>query len=114
VRVWNVPTGECTHTLEGHTSIVSCVAFDGITIVSGSGDMTVRSWRAPYNTVECKHVMEGHMNLVYRVWLCTAPNEHVVVSVDWLYPREGRVLVHDIRTGNRMCAPIECVECKLS
>jgi WD40 repeat protein len=86
------------------------VAFDGTTIVSGSYDTTVRIWRAPYNTAECERVIEGHTSWVHSVWLCTAPNEHIVVSVDW----DKRVHVHDIRTGDRVCAPIEHVDCKLS
>jgi WD40 repeat protein len=119
VRVWNVQTGECTHTLEARTNEVWCVAFDGATIVSGSQNGTVHIWRAPYNTAECEHVFEGHTaeregiqygNSVARVWLCTAPNEHIVVSVDM----NNTVRVHDIRTGDRLCAPIDCVDCKLS
>ena len=110
MRVWNVRTGECTHTLRGHRNYVYCVAFDGTTIVSGSLDKTVRIWRAPYNTAECERVLEGHTRRVVRVWLCTAPNEHIVVSVGW----NDEVLVHDMRTGNQVCAPIECAYCKLS
>ena len=114
VRVWDVRTGECRHTLKGHTSWVDCIAFDGTTIVSGSWDKTVRIWRAPYNTTEgvmkCEGVIEGHMLSVSRVWLCTASNEHIVVSVD----RGNKVHVHDMRTGNQVCAPIECAYCKLS
>jgi WD40 repeat protein len=108
VCVWNVRTGECTHTLKGHTSDVYCVAFDGTTIVSGSDDKTVRIWRAPYNT--CERVMEEGADKMHRMWLCTALNEHIVVRVD-VY---SRVHVHDIRTSDRMCAPIDCLFCKLS
>ena len=68
-----------------------CVSFDGTIIVSGSCDKTVRIWRAPYNTAECERVIEGHTDSVDRVWLCTTPNEHIVVSVDWY----GRVYVRD-------------------
>ncbi len=60
VQVWNVQTGECVHTLKGHTNWVRCVAFDGNTIVSGSLDKTVRIWRAPYNTDDCKRVLNEH------------------------------------------------------
>ena len=91
MRVWNIRTGECMHTLEGHTNEVLCVAFDGTTIVSGSWDRTVRIWRAPYNTAECERVIEGHTNSVRRVWLCTVPNEHIVVSTIQceMYVHEG-------------------------
>ena len=109
MRVWNLLTGECMHILYGHTDAVKCVAFDGVTIVSGSWDATVRIWRAPYNTAECERVIEGHTDWVQRVWLCTAPNEHIVVSVDMSF----RVHVHDVRTGDRVCASIKCDHGKL-
>ena len=42
--VWELATGECKSTLEGHTNWVYSVAIspDGKTIVSGSRDNTVR------------------------------------------------------------------------
>ena len=42
--MWDLESGECTKTLEGHTSSVRSVAIspDGRTVVSGSGDNTVR------------------------------------------------------------------------
>ncbi|OQV10217.1 WD domain-containing protein, partial [Cladophialophora immunda] len=46
VRVWDVQTGECQHTLEGHSDWVRDVVFspDGSRVVSGSDDNTVRVW----------------------------------------------------------------------
>ena len=43
-RVWSVASGACLHELKGHTERVSCVALsaDGGTLVSGSGDATLR------------------------------------------------------------------------
>ena len=43
-RLWDVGTGECTATLEGHTGAVTGLAFspDSKTIASGSLDKTVR------------------------------------------------------------------------
>ena len=115
LRVWNVRTGECTHTLRGHTDLVLCVAFDGTTIVSGSYDSTVRIWRAPFNTAECERVIVGHTLNVNRVWLYAAPNEHIVVSVGNDYDDiSRRVLVHDMRTGNQVSEPIYCDSRKLS
>ena len=42
--VWDLTTGECKTTLKGHKYSVNSVAIspDGTTIVSGSGDNTVR------------------------------------------------------------------------
>ena len=42
--VWDLASGECRRTLEGHTDLVRSVAIspDGMTIVSGSDDETLR------------------------------------------------------------------------
>ena len=111
VRVWNVQTGECTSTLHGHTEEVTCVAFDGNTIVSGSDDGTVRVWRAPFTEgAECARVLKGHTSWMFLVWLCAPPNEHIVVSVDY----DNAVYVHDIRTDELVCEPFKCRFCKSS
>ncbi len=49
IRVWDLKTGQRLHTLTGHSSHVSSVAFapDGCTLVSGSGDGTIKMWGIP-------------------------------------------------------------------
>lgn len=61
VRVWDIPSGRCTHVLWGHFSTVRCLAiimpkWNAVTreyeppypiIVSGSRDFTIRIWRLP-------------------------------------------------------------------
>jgi WD40 repeat protein len=46
VRVWDLDTGACLRTLQGHTKTVWSVALhaDGRRAVSGSDDNTVRVW----------------------------------------------------------------------
>lgn len=104
--MWNVATGVCTHTLLGHTDSVNCVAYDGNTIVSGCRDASIRVWHTPFTEHECARVLRAHARFVHRVWLCAAPDEHILVSVD-----NDVVHVHDIRTGERVCEPIDC-SCK--
>jgi len=51
IRIWNVKTGVCEKTLEGHTNSVYSVAFspDGATVcVWYHGDKTIRIWECQY------------------------------------------------------------------
>ncbi|GAA6013519.1 hypothetical protein JCM11491_006108 [Sporobolomyces phaffii] len=64
VRVWDVESGECLHTLRGHTSTVRCMrVLDGRPIaVSGSRDSTLRVW--DLDRGECVHLLSGHEHSV--------------------------------------------------
>ena len=46
MKLWNVQSGECVRTLEGHSSGVMSVAWSGdsLTLASGSLDNTVKLW----------------------------------------------------------------------
>ncbi|KAJ7794497.1 WD40-repeat-containing domain protein [Mycena olivaceomarginata] len=48
VRIWDASTGAEVMKMEGHSGLVSSVAFspDGARVVSGSDDDTVRIWDA--------------------------------------------------------------------
>ncbi|EFX02967.1 f-box and wd domain containing protein [Grosmannia clavigera kw1407] len=59
VRVWNLATGACLHTLRGHTSTVRCLKMsDENTAISGSRDTTLRIW--DIRTGLCRNVLVGH------------------------------------------------------
>ncbi|KOS19564.1 F-box/WD repeat-containing protein 7 [Escovopsis weberi] len=63
VRVWDLKTGACLHTLRGHTSTVRCLKMaDANTAISGSRDMTLRVW--DIRTGQCKNVLVGHQSSV--------------------------------------------------
>jgi WD40 repeat protein len=55
--VWDVQTGQCQHTLEGHLGEVNSVVFspDGSRVASGSYDNTVRVWDV--QTGQCQHTL---------------------------------------------------------
>ncbi|KRX76925.1 F-box/WD repeat-containing protein 7 [Trichinella sp. T6] len=62
VKVWDSETGECIHTLYGHTSTVRCLALKGNILVSGSRDSNLRVWNI--DTGECIRVFYGHLAAV--------------------------------------------------
>ncbi|BGO91226.1 hypothetical protein NBRC10512_001289 [Rhodotorula toruloides] len=70
VRVWDVSTGLCIHTLTGHTSTVRCLrVLDGRPIaVSGSRDGSVRVW--DIDRGESVHVLAGHTMSVRAIDIC--------------------------------------------
>lgn len=78
VKLWDIRTGECIGTLEGHTYPVLALAFspDGDKIVSGSGDTTLIVWDIDNHSKI--HQMKGHGFYVVAVdW---DPKGHRIVS----------------------------------
>ncbi|KAF7376779.1 WD40 repeat-like protein [Mycena sanguinolenta] len=67
MRIWDATTGAELGRMDGHTNLVSSVAFspDGARIVSGSHDKTVRTWDAMTGAELGR--MEGHNQAVYSV-----------------------------------------------
>ena len=61
VRVWDLGTGACLHTLKGHRKAVQSVSItpDGQRAVSGSLDGTLRVWEL--ETGACLHVLKWHL-----------------------------------------------------
>lgn len=75
VRVWDLTTGACLHTLRGHTSTVRCLKMsDANTAISGSRDTTLRIW--DIRTGHCKNVLVGHQASVR----CLEINGDIIVS----------------------------------
>ena len=60
IKLWDVNTGKCIKTFEGHKSVVCSISFspDGTYIASGSGDKTIKLWDV--NTGKCIKTLEEH------------------------------------------------------
>ncbi|KAL4911194.1 hypothetical protein BDW74DRAFT_172659 [Aspergillus multicolor] len=73
VLLWDVTTGQCLGTLQGHTLPVNQVAFsfDREILASTSSDKTVRLWDPV--TRQCLSILEGHAGRVTAVAFSPAP-----------------------------------------
>jgi WD40 repeat protein len=80
--VWDLSSGQCRATLEGHTGLFVSVALsaDGRTAVSGSLDQTVRVWDLA--ACQCRATLEGHTDRVNSVALSADGGTAVSGSYD--------------------------------
>lgn len=67
IKVWDMETGECRATLEGHADIVNSVAItpDGKRILSGSNDESVRVWDADSGRELVK--LDDHTDVIWSM-----------------------------------------------
>ena len=67
VKVWNISTGACLHTLYGHSSSVLSISYapNGKRLASASIDKSVKVWNP--STGQCLHTLEGHRNTIWSV-----------------------------------------------
>ena len=83
VRLWNNVTGALTHTFSGHSGAVTCLAMmaDGVSVVSGSEDQTLRCWFGKEDDADaCRCVLTGHKGPVRTV--CVLSDGTVVSGGD--------------------------------
>ncbi|MFN6566298.1 TIR domain-containing protein [Dendronalium sp. ChiSLP03b] len=78
IKLWNLATGQCIHTLEGHNRRVWTIVWspDSQYIASGSADNTIRVWRTDTGKLIRKHPMHT------GVCLCMAwsPDNTIVAA----------------------------------
>ena len=78
VRLWDLETGQCLATLNGHSDIVHSVQItpDGRFAVSGSKDKTVKVWDLEARS--CVGTLEGHQDAVQSVAI--SPDGDLIAS----------------------------------
>ncbi|GET39635.1 NB-ARC domain-containing protein [Microseira wollei] len=108
VKLWDISTGNCLTTLQGHTDIVHTVAFSPIPLTSpflrgtgggsqgggilasGSADRTVRIWNI--TTGDCRQILTGHKSQISAV--AFSPDGLYLASCDG-----QSIKIWDITTG---------------
>jgi WD40 repeat protein len=101
-RVWDMSTGQEIAVLDGHTGIIWVVAFspdsNGLRIVTGSGDKTVRVW----NTQTGQQLARFSVNDTPRAVALLADGTRVVAGLN-----NGKMPVWDVSTGEQLALLVE-------
>jgi WD40 repeat protein len=73
VKLWDVSSGQCIHTFQGHTEGVHAVTFslDGCILASGSDDQTIRLWNI--STGQCFQTFSGSTNWMWAIAFTQQP-----------------------------------------
>jgi WD40 repeat protein len=91
VRIWNIFTGVCELTLNGHNSAIrAIVVIDELRICSGSADKTIKIWNVSSGV--CQRTLEGHTDYVTDMVLLLDGRLCSVSS-------DGNVKIWTIETG---------------
>jgi hypothetical protein len=88
VKIWDLKTGTCLHTLMGHTSLVGLLGLSPNHLVSAAADSSLRVWNA--EDLSIQHVLRNNGGAI----TCFRHDEDKVISGS-----DGMLKLWDIRRG---------------
>src|ERR1700733_8471063 len=88
VRVWNLQTGQCQHTLTGHSSLIGLLGLSPSYLVSAAADSTLCIWDP--DTGELLNTLAAHTGAI----TCFQHDEFKVLSGS-----DGRLKMWNVRDG---------------
>ena len=88
VKIWDLKTGTCLHTLMGHTSLVGLLGLSPNHLVSAAADSSLRIWNA--EDLSIQHVLRNNGGAI----TCFRHDEDKVISGS-----DGMLKLWDIRRG---------------
>jgi len=82
IRYYNLNTGSCLRTMQGHNGQVNCLALhpNGLNVASASDDRTVRIW--DITTGRCVAHLQDHRDAVAVVWYSPDGGSLISSTVD--------------------------------
>lgn len=85
MKIWSASTGECLHTLIGHTDLVRTLAFDPLSgrIVSGGYDKQILIWSLATGKVT-QTLSSSHTSLVFDIKFDASKIVSWVLSSVWI------------------------------
>jgi WD40 repeat protein len=94
LKVWDIETGKCLRTLDGHKNAVHAVAFypDGRRVVSGSWDRTLKVWDP--DTGVCVRTLVGHNTNFVEVIAVDANGWRAVSGTPY-----NQIMIWELRSG---------------
>ena len=94
LRLWDIASGECLRTFEGHTG---CLSTDSRYVLSGSKDNTMRLWDVA--TGNCLRIFKAHTEMVNSVYLSTNGRFAISGSGEEWGDNDNNLRLWDIDTG---------------
>lgn len=93
VKLWNVESGECFRSFDGHNMTVTsvCISVDNRYILSGDDEGMLKLWSV--ETGECLRYFSGHSNTVSSMCF-SADGKYISTGCD-----DGTLKLWDVETG---------------